>query len=140
MDDIVPDGKHLIQDIEEALQPIKDTASVYLTGSHKALPKQTMNAVFVAASRYEGKAEITKGALSNPAFQNAIKDIAKHPGVIVHISGDNESDAETVSVYQFMPCRLFHFYKLEEPICHLKGGTGKWVPFVHPSIRSKLED
>lgn len=95
LDDIVPDGKHLMQDIEAVLQPLKDTAAVYLIGCHKALPKQTMDTVFVAASRYEGKVEITKRALTNSDFQNAIKDIAKHPGVIVHISGDNESDAET---------------------------------------------
>ena len=120
MDDIVTDGKRLMQDIEAVLQPLKDTTAVYLIGCHKALPKQTMDTVFVAASRYKSKEGITKRALTNSAFQNAIKDIAKHPGVIVHISGDYESDAETVSVYPFTPCRLFHSYKLEEPICLLR--------------------
>ena len=115
--DFVPDGRNLINQIEEAYAKLKDPVCLYIVGAHSSIRTSTIETQFVVSSKFANsdsststsevrtefvistkvpdEFKIIKTELAEIEFKDIIGSIKEYPSVIVHVvqADDNKDES-----------------------------------------------
>ena len=84
LDELIPDGKQLMHDIDDAVEPLKDTVTLYLMGTHAAIEDKLMKESLIASSRcgFKKNNRVTKQSVNE---EDCIQNLATKPSVIIYV-------------------------------------------------------
>ena len=95
--ELIPDGKKRFDLISTAREKLKDSISLYVTGSHSTVSPQMMEKQFFVSMKGMADYGLVSWTLESQVFRESIRNIAEHPSVIVHVAEAGDGNTKEVN-------------------------------------------
>ena len=104
--ELIPDGKKRFNLISTAREKLKDSISLYVTGSHNTVSPQMMEKYFFVSMKGMADYGLVSKPLQDQGFQESIRNIAEQPSVIVHVAETDDGNTKEVNLAFIRPVHI----------------------------------